>query len=73
MVISFVTYIKNRRIGSTYPSIDAKPDSQVKKSLKKLRESFARKCRIVMNAMPFIRPRASTGLINIIELQGMFQ
>ena len=73
MVISFVTYIKNRRIGSTYPSIDAKPDSQAKKTLRKLRESIAQKCIAIMNAMPFISPRVSTGLINIIELQGMFE
>lgn len=73
MVISFVTYVKNRRIGSTYPSIDAKPESQATKTLRKLREAIAQKCIAIMNAMPFISPRVSTGLINIIELQGMFQ
>lgn len=71
MVFSFVTYIKNRRIGSTYPSIDAKPDSKAKILLRKLGDSFAQKYIRVMNSMPFIRPRPSTGLINIIELQGM--
>lgn len=73
MVISFVTYIKNRRIGSTYPSIDAKPDSQAKKTLRKLREAIAQKCMAIMKSMPFISPRVSAGLINIIELQGMFE
>lgn len=72
MVISFVTYIKNRRIGSTYPSIDAKPDSRVKKTVKKISKSLVRACICIMNEMPFIHPRASTGLINIIELQGTF-
>lgn len=72
MVLSFVTYMKNRRIGSTYPSIDAKPDSRVKRLLRKLGDSLTEKYIRVMNSMPFIRPRLSTGLINIIELQGMW-
>ncbi|XP_031636728.1 phosphatidylinositol 4-kinase type 2-alpha isoform X2 [Contarinia nasturtii] len=69
VVISLVAYMKNRRIGSTYPSIDAKPDSKVKKTFRKIREAFVQKCIIIFNSVPFIHPRASTGLINIIELQ----
>lgn len=73
MVFALVTYIKNRQIGSTYPSINASPDSKTKKTLKKLRESLVQKCVRIMNSMPFIHPRPSTGLINIIELQGMLR
>lgn len=72
MVCAFVTYIKNRQIGSTYPSIDAKPDSKIKKTLKKLSTSFTQRCIEFLNSIPFIHPRPSTGLMNILELQGMF-
>lgn len=71
IVFNFVSYVKNRKIGSTYPSIDTKPESSAKRILKKFRASLARKCAAVVNSMPFIRPRSSTGLSNIIELQGM--
>lgn len=71
MVFNFVTYVKNRKIGSTYPSIDAKPESSTKRFLKKFRASLARKCAAVVNAMPFIRPRPSPDLSNSFELQGM--
>lgn len=71
MVFNFVSYVKNRKIGSTYPSIDTKPESRTKRLLKKFRASLAQKCAAVVNSMPFIRPRASPGLYNIIELQGM--
>lgn len=72
MVWAFVTYIKNRQIGSTYPSIDAKPDSKFKKTLKKLGESLSQRCVNILNLIPFIHPRPCTGLINILDLQGMF-
>lgn len=72
LVFNFVTYVKNRKIGSTYPSIDSKPDSKAKRVLEKFCASLRRKCAAVMDSMPFIRPRSSTGLVNIIELQGRF-
>lgn len=71
IVFNLLTYVKNRKIGSTYPSIDTKPESRAKRFLKKCRASLAQKCAAVVNKMPFIRPRNSTGLSNIIELQGM--
>lgn len=71
MVFNFVAYVKNRKIGSTYPSINTKPESSAKRLLKKFRASLARKCAAVVNSMPFIRPRTSTELSNIIELHGM--
>lgn len=71
MVFNFVSYVKNRKIGSTYPSIDTKPESSAKRFFKKFRASLAQKCAAVVDSMPFIRPRSSTGLCNIVELQGM--
>lgn len=70
MVLAFITYYKNRKIGSTYPSINTKPDSKFKKAFKKIRESFVQKCAGFMNSMPFVRPKPCTELINAIELQG---
>lgn len=71
MVLAFITYMKNRRIGSTYPSIDSKPDSKFKKAFKKVQQSFVRKCANFMNSMPFVRPKPCSELINAIQLQGM--
>lgn len=75
MVLNFVTYIKNRQIASTYPSIDSKPDSKAKKFFKKFRETVARKCNAVVNAIPFIRSKASNEFdeFDFLELQGINQ
>lgn len=73
MVFAFVTYIKNRQIGSTYPSINGNPDSKFKKTFEKIRESLSQKCVGILNLVPFIHPRPSTGLMNTIELQGMLK
>lgn len=63
-----MTYIKNRRIGSTYPSINEKPESKVKKTLRKIREALIQKCIDMMK--PLVRPQPTTGWIDI-ELKGM--
>lgn len=75
MVLNFVTYIKDRQIASTYPSIDSKPDSKAKKLFKKFRETITRKCNAVVNAIPFIRARASNEFdeLDFLELQGINQ
>lgn len=72
MVLNFVSYMKNRQIGSTYPTIDVKPDSKAKKLFKKIRATLRRKCASVVNAIPFIRPTPTMALFEIIELQGRF-
>lgn len=71
MIVNLKNYIKNRRIGSTYPSIDTKPDSKAKKVLKKVGAYLFCKYIDAFNAIPFIHPRPAIGLINAIELQGM--
>lgn len=74
MVFNVKTYIKDRRIRSTYPSIDAKVDSATVKTLRKIRAYLLGKCVAVLSVVPLvIRPRPRDGVIDDFEILGMFQ
>lgn len=73
MVFNLKTYIKVRQIASTYPSIDAKPDSKTKKTLRKVRAFLFSKCLTLLSVVPLVvRPRCRDGVIDDFEILGKF-
>lgn len=70
MIFGFVTYVKNRRIGSTYPTINAKPATKALKAEKKIRVYLLAKLVKLVNALPLPRYKDAIIVGNTIELNG---
>lgn len=70
MVINLAAYLKNRRIGSTYPCINAKPASKSTKTVKKIQSTLIGKCVTLINAMNFRRHKVKGLIGSTIEMQG---
>lgn len=73
MLFGFVAYVKNRRVGSTYPSINAKPTTKTLKTEK--RRSVSSLAKLVkleklVNVLPLLRCKDSIITGNVIELKG---
>lgn len=71
MLVGFVSYVKSRHIGSTYPSINARPSTKALKTEKKIRRYLLAKLKKVVNALPFLRYKDTIIMGNSIELKGM--
>lgn len=70
MLLGFVAYMKNRRVGSTYPSINARPATKTLKTEKRRsRNSLAKLVKFV-NVLPLLRCKDSIITGNVIELTG---
>lgn len=69
-MLGFVTYVKNRRIGSAYPSINAKPSTKALKTEKKIRVYLLSKLVKCVNALPMLRYRDPIIMGDTIELSG---
>lgn len=63
-------YIKAREFGSVYPCIDTKPDSKVKKTIRKIQYSIIANCVKMYNAFQTIRHKPI--IMMGIELSGRF-
>lgn len=70
MLFGFVAYVKNRRVGSTYPSINAKPATKTLKTEKKRSVSSLAKLVKFVNVLPLLRCKDSIVTGNVIELKG---
>lgn len=73
MIFGFVTYVKNRRIGSPYPIINARPATKALKTEKKIRIFSLAKLVKFVNTLPLLRYKDATIIMgNTIELMGTF-
>lgn len=70
MLFRFVTYVKNRRNGSPYPSINAKPGTKAQKTEKKIRVYVLAKLKKFVNSLPLPRYKDAIITGNTIELKG---
>lgn len=52
-------YVKNRRYASTYPSINTKPDTKVKKTLRKVQCYLIGNCVKMFNTVTLKRPKSA--------------
>lgn len=70
MLFGFVTYVKHRRIGSAYPSINAKPATKALKNKTKIGVYLTAKLVKFMHSLSLPRYKDVIVLGNTIELKG---